>query len=192
MDDLGTVRVGSAVVTSRVCPGDGTTTVPLWNGKWQIDAAGEMVPHIIDMPVGKTHTNAMGVGYWLAKGYRMVNEVPRKDDGSYRIPENIKARMEIEARRAAVYVEEQVENLKQTKEKDTTTQLVDIMTKLVERIERLENATQLQPARTDSETVQGGVPQERAGAEPGSVGKDTRPRKNSRAKRGPKAGARDN
>lgn len=178
-------------ITTKICPGDETAKVELWNGKWKI-VNGETVPDLRLMPVGKTITGTAGVGHWFLKGYKLPEDIPTNDDGSYRVPPGVLAEMQNEQKDLNKFIKDQLNQKKEPDpQNETLDKIVSVLSLLVTRIENLENAKP-KPAKNkpNSKRVQKRVSSKKTKPNKRGDGKDKKTSGNCGKKRGPSCGER--
>ncbi len=145
-------------VTS-ICPGSETTKTELWSGKW-ILVKGKIEPDLRLMPIGKTITGDNGVGHWLGKGYKLPEDVPVKDDGSWRIPPGIAEGLQATQKEAQEFIDKELAKQQKPEQTEQLGEIVTVITNLakvteglVTRIEKMEDE-RLQDNRKNARPVQ--------------------------------------
>ena len=137
------VNANNAVMS--FLPGSKPTFSVLWNGKWKLDIKNNVIPDTREMPTALNSTNNQGIGYWLGKGYRPVEEVPIKDDGSYRFPPGTRENLLQEKKEKAEYAQQKIDEYV-GKKSEPTPDVIPVLEKMVtgmdvilKRLEALEN-----------------------------------------------------
>ena len=126
-------------------PGSKPTFSTLWNGKWKLDVDDNVIPDIREVPTSPNSTNKQGVGKWLGKGYKLPEDVPTKDDGSYRMPPGTKENLLQEKKEQEEFAKAQIERYTNKKQEASPDQselllkIADTLGNVAKRLEALEN-----------------------------------------------------
>jgi len=153
----------------------------LWTGKWKLDKSDMVVPTIARLPTAPQNTCGEGEGHWLKKGYVRQHLIPPQP------PEGTLEILLDEKDKAFEYAKRRIEEEKKTapKEDNVNDQILQLLTKMNDRIERLEDGTKQQDDREHDRRDDSGCGcKQTTKAKP----KANRNAKGSGNRRGPKSG----
>ena len=169
-------------------PGSKPTFSTLWNGKWKLDVDDNVIPDIREVPTSPNSTNKQGVGKWLGKGYKLPEDVPTKDDGSYRFPPGTRENLLQEKKEQEEFARAEIEKYTNKKQETSPDQsellskIADALDGVAKRLEALENG------RTDEKDDRPNPPASKAGSKSKPKGNNKKGTTANR-KRGDKGGA---